>query len=144
MLKGIDWSRFTDPKYWLEGVAGGVSATPALDRDGFFYTFFLYLFSILFVLGVSLKVSQAFLYDLHPLQKKFPTWSDNFIWMGVLGLLWFILRNIQVGFLGSRIWIFVGLVWFAILMYFILKYFIQNWRIEYKYFKTQLASKNSK
>ncbi len=134
----IDWSKVTDLKYWLEGIAGGVSATPALVTNGFFYNLFLYLFTSFFVLGVCMKVSQAFLNDQHPLQKKFPTWSDNFIWMGILGLTWFVLRNIQVGFLGARVWIFVGFIWFAVLMYFIIKYFIQNWNIEYTYFKNKV------
>ena len=140
----VDWSRFSDAKYWLEGVSGGISVTPALSRDGFFFTFFLYLFSTLFVFGIIMKVSQAFLNDLHPLQKKFPTWSDNLIWMGILGLIWFTLRNIQVGFLGARIWIVLGTFWFLTLLYFVVKYFIQNWGIEYRYFKSQVKSEAEK
>jgi hypothetical protein len=143
-MLNIDWSRFIDPKYWLEGIAGGISQTPALTRDGFFFSFFLYLFSGFFVLAIIMKVVQAFLHDQNPLQSKFPTWSDNFLWMGILGLLWFILRNIQVGFLGSRVWILIGLVWFLILAYFIIKYFVINWRMEYKYFKTKVLSELTK
>lgn len=143
-MLNIDWSKISDAKYWLEGVAGGVSATPPLVENGFFFNLFLYLFTSLFVLGICLKISQAFLNDQHPLQTKFPIWSDNFIWMGILGLLWFVLRNIQVGFLGARIWIFAGFIWFAILAYFIVKYFILNWKIEYNYFKNKVSNQVTK
>jgi Na+/serine symporter len=131
----IDWSKLVDLEYWLEGIAGSSSLTPVIERGSSFFWAFLYLFSGMLVFGVALRVTQAFLHSQHPLQKQFPTWGNNLIWMGILGLIWFTLRETSVGFLGARIWLLVGLVWLLVLLYFVIRYFIVFYPLEISYYK---------
>lgn len=140
-MNKIDWSRFIDLKYWLDGVAGDTSITPVIERGTFFFWFFLYLFSSLLILGIALRIAQAFLHNNHPLQSKFPNWGNNFIWMGILGLSWFTLRQLNTAFLGARFWLIVGLLWFIIVDYFIIRYFVVFYKLEKAYFKKTFLNK---
>ncbi len=133
-MSQVDWSKLGDIKYWLEGIAGGVSITPVIEKGSFFFWFFLYLFSILLFLGIALRVAQAFLHPNHPFQNKFPFWGNNFIWMGLLGFFWFTLREVSVAFLGARIWLLVGLVWFLTIIAFIIRYFIVFFPLENQFY----------
>lgn len=134
-MPNIDWNKLVDPQYWLEGIAGSSSITPAIENNSFFFWFFLYLFSGFLVLGIVMRVSQAFIHPEHPFQNKFPSWANNLMWFGVLGLGWFTLRQLNVGFLGARIWLLFGAVWMLILFYFIIRYFALFYRLERAYFK---------
>jgi hypothetical protein len=138
----IDWSKLANLEYWLEGVAGKTSITPVIEKNSSFFWFFLYLFSAFFVVGVVMRVAQAFLHSSHPLQSKLPVWGNNFAWMGVLGLLWFLLRQLSVGFLGARFWLLIGLVWFIAVLYLIARYFINFFPLEYNYFKKNKLNLN--
>jgi hypothetical protein len=137
----IDWTKLVDLKYWLEGVAGSSSLTPVIDKGSFFFWFFLYLFSGFLVLGITLRVAQAFIHSEHPFQRQLPFFGNNFIWMGLLGLLWFTLRETSVGFLGARIWLLAGLAWFLVIMYFLIRYFILFYPLEVNYYKKTVKSK---
>ncbi len=140
----IDWSRFVDLKYWLEGIAGTSSITPIISKDSWFFWFFTYFFATFLVAGIVLRVSQAFLHSENPFQKRFPVWGNNLISMGLLGLLWFSLREFSVGFLGARIWLLVGLIWFLVFLYFLIRYFIIFFQLEMAYFKTSVLPKTIK
>jgi hypothetical protein len=135
----IDWNKFGQLSYWLEGVAGTTAVTPVNDRNEFFFWFFLYLFASLLVGGVALRVLQAFLNPLHPFQKKFPFWGDTLIWMGILGFSWFLLRQLSVGFLGARFWLLIGGVWGAIFLYFVIRYFVLFYQLEIAYYRKHHA-----
>ena len=139
-MLNVDWSKLVDLKYWLEGVAGSSSLTPVIEKSSPFFWFFLYLFSGILVFGVALRVTQAFLHSEHPFQKQFPTWGNNLIWMGILGLTWFTLRETSVGFLGSRIWLLVGLVWVIVLLYLVIRYFVLFFPLEINYYKKNFKS----
>jgi len=143
-MNTIDWSKFVDIKYWLDGVAGNTSITPVIERGSLFFWFFLYLFSSLLILGIALRLVQAFLHTNHPLQNKLPFWGNNFTWMGILGLTWFTLRQLNTAFLGARFWLIVGIVWFSIIIYFIIRYFIVFYKLEYSYFKKTFLNQESK
>ncbi|MEM1312763.1 MAG: hypothetical protein AAGF07_04865 [Patescibacteria group bacterium] len=133
-MNNIDWAKLIDLQYWLEGVAGASSMTPVMGRDSFFFWFFLYLFSSFLTLGVLLRLYQAFIRSDHPFQKQLPFFGNNFMWMGVLGLLWFTLRETSVGFLGARIWLLVGLLWFLVITILLVRYFAIFYRLEINYY----------
>jgi hypothetical protein len=135
----IDWAKLIDLKYWLEGVAGSSSLTPVIDKSSHFFWFFLYLFSGFLVLGIALRLVQAFIHNDHPFQRQLPFFGNNFIWMGILGLLWFTLRETSVGFLGARIWLLVGMTWFLVVLYFLIRYFVLFYPLEINYFKKTLS-----
>lgn len=141
-MSQVNWKKLLDAKYWLEGIAGSTSITPIIEKGSFAYWFFLYFFSSLLIFGIVLRISQAFIHEQHPFQNKFPVWANNFIWMGILGLLWFTLRQLSIGFLGTRLWLLFGCLWMGVLLYFILKYFIYFYSLEITYFRNSVFNKN--
>lgn len=131
----VDWSKLVELEYWLEGVAGTSSVTPAVEKDSFFFWLFVSFFTFLFGSGVVMLTSQKFLDDKHPLSPQLSIWGNNVLWMGILGMLWFLLRQIEVGFLGARIWLIVGFIWALVLFYLAIRYFVSYFPLEYAFFK---------
>jgi hypothetical protein len=125
-----------DLEYWFEGVAGSSPITRQIEYPSSFYTTFVVVFSAFFALGVISLLVQGFMKDHHPLVKKLNLWGSNFLWMGILGAFWLFLRQAEVGFLGSRMWLIAGLIWLVILIYFIIKYFITLYSLEKAYYKS--------
>ena len=130
----IDQSKLLDVKYWLEGIAGNSSVTPVVQMNSFIYFLFIYTFASFIVIAIILFVSNQFLNNRNPLKNKLPFLANNLFWMGTLGLLWFTLRQTQVGFLGARIWLIIGLCWFIVVMFFTIKYIFQNLALEMRYY----------
>lgn len=134
-MQQIDWSKFGSLQYWTEGIAGNTAVTPVVERDSLFFWFFTVLFTVLFSKGVLLITATTFLDYKNPLVPKLSLWGNNYLWMGILGLLWFLLRQIEVGFLGSRIWLLVGLVWFLVVLGMIIRYFVAYFPLEWAYYR---------
>ena len=110
----IDWAKLIDYKYWFQGfinTTGSLFVTPPVQKDSIFYWSFIIAFSLILVSGVILKTTQLFLNKNHPLQFRIPFLSDNLIWLGIVGLSWFVLRQIEVAFLGMRIWLIPMGIW---------------------------------
>jgi hypothetical protein len=139
-MSNINWSKLSDIKYWLEGIAGNSSLTPIIPINSFIYNLFVYSFGTFAIIGIIVLVTNQFLKDKNPLKSKLPFIGSNFLWMGLLGFLWLTLRQTQVGFLGARIWLLVGAIWFLTIMFFILKYVILYMRLEMQYY-SKLNSK---
>lgn len=132
----IDWNKLVSLEYWLEGIAGGaISSTPVNEANSFFFYFWLNLFSWIFIIGIVIRFSQAFLHDKHPFQNKLPFWGNNAIWFGILGLFWFVSRQIEIGFLGSRLWILSFVIWGLVILGLSIRYFIVFFPIEWAYYK---------
>lgn len=136
----ISWDKLLKLEYWFEGIAGGISITTPLEEGGKFFWFFLWFFVVIFALGVFIRISQSFLDINHPLQLKLPNWGNNVIWISIWGTIWFLCRQLGVGFLGARFWLIVLGIWFLILLYFVIKYFIQNFKYEIMYFQKTKAA----
>lgn len=134
-MNKVDWSRLVELEYWLEGVAGTSAITPAVEKDSLFFWFFVNIFTFLFGMGVITLTAQKFINPKHPIHTQLPVWGNNFVWMGLLGIIWFLLRQIEVGFLGARIWLIVGFVWIIILLYLIIRYFVVYFPLEYAFYK---------
>ena len=142
-MNQVDWSKFLDLQYWTEGIAGNTAVTPVVEKDSFFFWFFVSLFTYLFAKGVIMVTSEKFLDYKNPLIPKLSLWGNNYIWMGILGIIWFLLRQIEVGFLGSRIWLLVGLVWFLVVLGLIIRYFVAYFPLEWAYYrKNKLLKRN--
>jgi hypothetical protein len=139
-MPNINWSKLVDPSFWLEGVAGSVAIVPIIPKDSFFFWGFLYLFSGLFIAGVSIRVWQIFLDEYHPLQKQLPLWGNNLILMGVFGLGWFLMRQLSVGLLGARLWVLLGSIWFLVVLGLAIHYFIIYFPLEIQYYKKNKKS----
>ena len=137
----IDWSKLITLEYWLEGVAGDDFGAPFIEVGSFFYWFYLYLFATLIILGICWKVSRAFIHQDHPLQKKIPFWSTSLIWLGILGLFWFLMRQINIGLLGARFWLLIMLGYVVIVGILAIDYFRKFYFIEITYFKNNIKSK---
>jgi len=131
----ISWDKLLKLEYWFEGIAGGISITTPLIENSFFYWFFLWFFVVVFAFAIALKALQGFLDTNHPLQLKIPFWSNSVIWISIWGVIWFLCRQLSVGFLGARFWLIVLGIWFLVLLYFVVKYFIQNYKYELLYFQ---------
>jgi hypothetical protein len=142
-MPNIDWSKLINFKYWFEGTTASdtVNLLP-VEAGSFFYYFYLAVFGGLVVVAILMLLSKLFLHPQHPIQSKLALMSSNFIWMGILGLGWFTMRQIQVSFLSARMWILFGLVWFLALAYYMVKYFINYYKLEMNYFRTKILNKN--
>lgn len=140
----IDWSKLATLDYWLQGIAGESFGAPFVEVDSFFYWFYLNVFASLIVIGILWKVSRAFIDINHPIQKKIPFWSTNLIWLGIVGLFWFLMREINIGLLGARVWLLVMLAYVLVILYFAVRYFKDFYFIEYAYYKNTLKAKKAK
>lgn len=134
-MNQIDWSRLLEIQYWVEGIAGDSAVTPPVESDSIFFWFYVTLFTVLFSVGIILLTSEKFLNQKNPFASKFVLWGNNYLWMGVLGMIWFLLRQIEIGFLGSRVWMLVGMVWFLVLFFIQAKYFLTYFTLEWTYYK---------
>ena len=144
MTININWAKLFDITYWLEGIAGGsnsLSITPPNNKVEFFFWFWLSLFAAFWFVGIGIKIWRAWIPEKHPLKNdwKISFWSNNFLWIAVLGDFWFLFRQINVPFLGSRLWIIIGFIWLIVVLYFIIRYFTFNWPMERMYYKRQKA-----
>jgi hypothetical protein len=140
MLNSINWSQFLNPLYWFEGVIstpGSALVTPVLDSSSQFFWFFLTLFTVFINLSIMVKIVRLFLNENHPLKNIIPIYTDNFIWMGILGYMWFISRQLSLALMGARFWLLIGLVWFLVVIFFLLRYLIKFFPLEIKYYNSQ-------
>lgn len=143
-MSEINWNKLASLEYWLEGIAGGAGSSYTIrpvDMSSSFFWVYLYSFSVLFLLGIMIRVSQAFIHEENPFQAKFPSLGNNFISMGILGYFWFFLRQTQITFLGTRIWLIFGVIWFLILGYWFVSYLFTFYGIEMNYFKKEILGK---
>jgi hypothetical protein len=137
----LDFNKFTRFDYWFEGVIGKSADIPTVDISSVYYNYYIYTFIFLVALGVLLTGSRLFLHNQNPLISKFSNWGTQFSWIGVLGISWFTLRQTKVALFGGRFWAIIGLVWLLILLYFIAKYFVFNFKLEYNFYKSQKEKK---
>lgn len=137
----IQWEKLVQIQYWVEGVIGGPNSpyiTPTNDPEGFFFWFWLNLFSLIFSLGVLLRVTRAFLHDEHPLQSRLPTWANNAIWLGLVGLAWFLFRQTETAFLGARFWLLFMFIWASVVIFLVLRYLLKYYPLEIAYFRREI------
>jgi hypothetical protein len=135
MLQQIDWSKLGRLEYWFEGIAGSVSITAPVEYKSSFFWWFLWIFTLIFSFGVSALLARSFIHKDHPLQSKLSFWGNSVLSVGVLGAIWFMLRQLSVGFLGARFWLLIFLVWAFVLIFLVVRYFVKSFGIEYLYFK---------
>jgi hypothetical protein len=140
-MNTIDWKKLVNLQYWFEGVAGDTSITPTIQKNTFFFWFFLTIFSIIFTVGITLKIAQLFMHPLNPLTKKFSILSSNLISMGITGIIWFCLRQLSVGFLGARFWLLIIGAWAGGLAFWLGKYFSYAYKFESLYFQKKILGK---
>jgi hypothetical protein len=136
-MPSIDWSKLITFNYWLEGLqstSGSSIVTPVIDQSSWFFWFYVWLFSGLVILGIILRLATVFLDKKVPTYDQLPLWSNNIIWMGVLGIGWFTARQLSVAFIGARFWLIIGFVWFLIILGLAIRYFIQFFPLELKYY----------
>lgn len=134
----IDWSKLLTFDYWLEGLQakqGSSIVTPVIAQTSWFFWFYIWLFAGLIIAGILMKLSQVFLNKKFPMQDQIPMWSNNLIWIGVLGVTWFMARQLSVAFIGARFWIIIGFVWFLVVLGFAIRYFIRFFPLEMKYYQ---------
>lgn len=138
----INWSELTKFDYWFEGFDSGSMTAPVVLKSSPLFWFYLWFFSAFVIVAIVLKVSQSFLHNQHPLQKKIPIWASNFSILGVLGLSWFLFREIQVSLLGGRFWLLVGGLYFIAFLVYVMRYFILFYKFEMAYFKKNVLGQD--
>jgi len=136
----INWNKLLTLDYWLEGLAGQNVSTPFIQPESFFYWFYLYLFSSLIVAGIVIRCAMAFIHERHPIQKRIPMLSTNVIWIGIVGLMWFLARQTNFVMVGARMWILVLLAWGLIVAYLFIRDMIYFYPVERAYFRKQRAA----
>jgi hypothetical protein len=136
----LDWSKFIKIEYWLEGIAGSTSITPTISMDSPFLWYYLFIFSITFTFGVLLKLVTVFLHTENPISKKSSFLGSNLIWIAVIGVLWLILRQINVGFLGARLWLLFMVLWMIGVFTYLIRYFLLYFKYEYLYFQKKILT----
>jgi len=136
----IDWNKLKTLEYWLAGFAGNTAITPTLEMYSFFFWTFISIFSIVFSIGVGFKVSTAYFDPNNPLVGKFNIFGNNLIWVGIMGMSWFLFRQIQVGFLGARFWLLVLGIWVVGLGVYAGRYFALYYKFENLYFQKVLKT----
>lgn len=143
----IDWMKLLDYKYWFQGfinTTGSLFVTPAVQKDSIFYWGFIIAFSAIIITGILSKTFQLFLNKNHPLQFRIPFFGDNLMWIGIVGLSWFVLRQIEVAFLGMRIWLIPIGLWLVSILAISIKYLFNFYKLELRYFKKTRESLISK
>jgi hypothetical protein len=148
MFPNINWAQLADVNYWLEGLQtkqGSVlTATPISKDDPIFWWIISFFFGLI-TLALLLRILQLFLHTKHPLHTRIPFWSNNFLWMGIVGFGWFLARELSVAFFGARIWLWIGIIWSAAIVGFIINYFARFWKLEMNYFnKVSLSEKSAR
>ncbi len=141
-MPSIEWSKLLTLKYWLEGTTASdtVNLLP-VSQGSFFFYFYLAFFGGLIIVSILMLLAKLFLHPHHPLQDKFALLSGNLTWMGILGLGWFTLRQIQVSFLSARLWLLLGAIWFIAIAVYFIRYYISFYKLEMNYFKTKILKK---
>ncbi len=137
----IDWSKITSLNYWLEGSNIGQDYNVrVIETNSPFFYFFVIFFGGLIVVSILINIYKMFLNTNHPLQSKLSIIGANIGWMGFLGGLWFALRELQVSFLSSRLWLIFGFIWFLVLAVYMLNYLIRFYHLELNYFRSTVTS----
>jgi hypothetical protein len=134
----IDFSKLFTLKYWLEGTTAGadINILPVTNYSPFFY-FYVVLFCGFLIVSIILATSKVFLNPVHPLQSKFGILSQNFAWMGILGIMWFLARQTGISFVSSRLWILFGIFWFFGIVGWFVRYLFTFYPLEITFFKKQ-------
>lgn len=130
----INWSKLTTLEYWLEGIAN-TSEAPYIEYDTYFYWFYLYVFAVLIITGIVWKVALVFVDNAHPIQKRSPFFSSSLIWLGLFGIFWFVMRQINIGIFGARLWLFPMLLYVIFMVYYGIRYYRTRYSIEIQYYK---------
>lgn len=139
----FDFNKFKTLDYWFAGAAGSYADVPVIDKTSTFFSLYINLFSVLFIIGIVLNLIPLLVKTEFPLIKKLPLWGTNFSWIGFLGMLWFSLRQTKVAFFGARFWLVIGIIWLFVILFFIARYFVLYFNIERKFYLSK-RNKNSK
>jgi magnesium-transporting ATPase (P-type) len=142
-LKEINWTELIKPEYWIEGFAGGSASTPINSQANVFFWFWLIVFSVLFTIGVVINTFFSFAPEELPFKKNAPFWANNLIWMGILGVGWFLARQLEIGLLGARFWLLIGLFWAFLISIRVVRYLFWYFPLELAYFKNLQKQKKS-
>jgi hypothetical protein len=134
-MSSIDFNKLFTLKYWLEGTTTSdyINVLPVETGSLFFYLY-LGTFCGFLILAIILTTSKLFMNGSNPLQPKFTFLSQNLSWMGILGLAWFGCRQANIAFLGSRLWLLFGMIWFLVIAVLYIRYLIQFYPLEKAFF----------
>jgi Na+/citrate or Na+/malate symporter len=134
-MSSIDFSKLFTLKYWLEGTTTSdyINVLP-VEAGSIFFNLYLVAFCGTLITAIVLTTAKLFINGQNPLQPKFTFLSQNFAWMGILGLGWFGCRQTNIAFLGSRIWLLVWLIWGIVILGIFLKYLVKFYPLERSFF----------
>lgn len=134
----INWSQFSTFEYWLEGLqnaSGSSYTTSVIAKDSSFFWIFLNGYTLAICLGIILLFVKSLFHSKHPLQAKIPFLANNLIWMGIIGVSWFLCRQLEVWLLGSRVWILANFIWISVLIIVSARYLSQFYPLELNYYR---------
>jgi hypothetical protein len=139
----LDLSNFLKWEYWSEGFSGSNALyyTPSLAINEPNFGLLLWIPIVFVLLGSVLNIYKVWADDRNPIKLKASFISSNLITLGILGLSYFLSRMLNFRFLSSRFVMLLLVGYFVIFSYYVLRYFILFFPIEWKYY---LKNKNSR
>jgi hypothetical protein len=132
-----DISNLIKWEYWLDAFKGDnpTLTSPVISNTSFFFSFFLYFFSAIAIAGFALVIYKHILPKSHPFKKSGSIITGHLITLGLLGLLWFLCRELSIGLVGSRLMLLIGgLYTFGAITYFFRVYWF-FFAIELKHYR---------
>jgi hypothetical protein len=143
-MPNVDFSKIATLKYWLEGTTAGadVNILP-VEFNSFYYYFYISVFSGFLILAIGIMVYKLFLPSAHPLQNKIGFLSQNLVWMGILGVGWFLARQTSISFLSARLWLIFGFIWLLAVLFWFFRYLITFYPLELAFYKKQKSEVKS-
>ena len=137
-MSSIDLSKIFTLKYWLEGTTAGpdVNIIPVASGS-FFYYFYISFFCGLIILAICISLYKLLTHKDNPIQNNLSFLSQNLCWQGILGLTWFLFRQVNISFLSARLWLLFGFAWLLVTIIWFIRYMIIYYPLEIAYFKKQ-------
>ena len=132
----LDVSNFFKWEYWSEGFSGASALyyTPSLNINEPNFGLLLWLPILLVLLGSILNIYKIWGDENNPIKLKASFISSNLITIGILGLSYFFSRMLNFRFLSSRFVMLLLIGYFIIFLYYVTRYFVIFFPIEWKYY----------
>lgn len=106
--------------YWLAGIT---TPTDIVSRDSASFWFYIIFFFAVSAAGVLLMYKKQMMPIDHPLSERMGRWSSVALTMGCLGSFWFLCRELNIAYIGTRIWMVVAALFLVYFLFIEKKYY---------------------
>ena len=133
----LDFNNFLKWAYWSEGFSGSKALyyTPPLAMADPNFSLLLWVPIALIIVGSAVNIFKIWADENNPIKKKTSFISSNLITLGMLGLIFFLSRMLNISFLSSRFVMLLLIGYFIVFLYLLVRYFIVFFPVEWKYYQ---------